>query len=160
VVVISIITQFDWGTSGTQPSWVYVLINAVALLIIACHCALGLAAAISIMVSNGHVATQGVLYLDVATIEILRNVIVLIVDKTGTLTEGRPAFEQAIPAGDTEADEVLRLAASLDQGSEHPLADAIVNAARERGLNLSAVNDFESGSGIGVRGHVDGKRLA
>src|SRR5690606_4068604 len=85
---------------------------------------------------------------------------VLIVDKTGTLTEGRPVFEQAIPAGDTEAAEVLRLAASLDQGSEPPLADAIVSAAREQGLSLSAVNEFESGSGIGVRGQVDGKHLA
>src|SRR3546814_7478838 len=99
----------------------------------------------SIMVATGRGATQGVLFRDAAAIENLRKVDVLIVDKTGTLTEGRPAFEQAIPAGDTEADEVLRLAASLDQGSEHPLADAIVSAAREQGLSLSAVSEFESG---------------
>lgn len=160
VVAIAIITFFVWGTFGPQPSWVYGLINAVAVLIIACPCALGLATPMSIMVATGRGATQGVLFRDAAAIENLRKVDVLIVDKTGTLTEGRPAFEQAIPAGDTEAAEVLRLAASLDQGSEHPLADAIVKAARERGLSLSAVNDFESGSGIGVRGQVEGKHLA
>jgi len=160
VVVIAIITLFVWGIFGPQPSWVYGLINAVAVLIIACPCALGLATPMSIMVATGRGATQGVLFRDAAAIENLRKVDTLIVDKTGTLTEGRPAFEQAIPVGDTEADEVLRLAASLDQGSEHPLADAIVNAAREQGLSLSTVNDFESGSGIGVRGQVEGKRLA
>jgi len=129
------------------------------VLIIACPCALGLATPMSIMVATGRGATQGILFRDAAAIENFRKVDTLIVDKTGTLTEGRPAFEQAIPTGNTEADEVLRLAASLDQGSEHPLADAIVNAARERGLALSAVDNFESGSGIGVRGHVEGKRL-
>jgi Cu+-exporting ATPase len=90
----------------------------------------------------------------------MRKVDTLIVDKTGTLTEGRPAFEQVVPVSGISADEVLRIAASLDQGSEHPLADAIVAAARERGLNLSPVDEFESGSGIGVRGLVEGKRLA
>lgn len=159
VVAIAIITLFVWGMFGPQPSWVYGLINAVAVLIIACPCTLGLATPMSIMVATGRGATQGVLFRDAAAIENFRKVDTLIIDKTGTLTEGRPAFEQAIPAGDTEADEVLRLAASLDQGSEHPLADAIVNAARERGLVLSTVNNFESGSGIGVRGQVDGKRL-
>ncbi|CAM5378591.1 Cu+-exporting ATPase OS=Eoetvoesiella caeni OX=645616 GN=DFR37_104291 PE=3 SV=1 [Eoetvoesiella caeni] len=159
VVAIAIITLFVWGMFGPQPSWVYGLINAVAVLIIACPCALGLATPMSIMVATGRGATQGILFRDAAAIENFRKVDTLIVDKTGTLTEGRPAFEQAIPTGNTEADEVLRLAASLDQGSEHPLADAIVNAARERGLALSAVDNFESGSGIGVRGHVEGKRL-
>ncbi|PLC47943.1 copper-translocating P-type ATPase [Pollutimonas subterranea] len=160
VVAIAIITLFVWGLFGPQPSWVYGLINAVAVLIIACPCALGLATPMSIMVATGRGATQGVLFRDAAAIENFRKVDTIIVDKTGTLTEGRPAFEQAIPAGDMDASEVLRLAASLDQGSEHPLADAIVNAAREQGLVLSAVNDFESGSGIGVRGQVEGKRLA
>lgn len=160
VVAIAIITLFVWGLFGPQPSWVYGLINAVAVLIIACPCALGLATPMSIMVATGRGATQGVLFRDAAAIENLRKVDILIVDKTGTLTEGRPAFEQAIPADDMNADEVLRLAASLDQGSEHPLADAIVNAARERGLKLSAVSNFESGSGIGVRGQVEGKHLA
>ncbi|PLC48112.1 copper-translocating P-type ATPase [Pollutimonas subterranea] len=160
VVAIAIVTLFVWGIFGPQPSWVYGLINAVAVLIIACPCALGLATPMSVMVATGRGATQGVLFRDAAAIENLRKVDTLIVDKTGTLTEGRPAFEQAIPAGDMEADEVLRLAASLDQGSEHPLADAIVDAARKQGMALSPVFDFESGSGIGVRGQVDGKMLA
>src|SRR5690625_5683578 len=107
----------------------------------------------SIMVATGRGATQGVLFRDAAAIENLRKVDTLIVDKTGTLTEGRPAFDQAVSA------EILRLAASLDQGSEHPLADAIVSAARERNLVLSPVDDFDSGSGIGVRGKVEGKTL-
>lgn len=160
VVVIAVVTLIVWGMVGPQPSWVYGLVNAVAVLIIACPCALGLATPMSIMVATGRGATQGILFRDAAAIENFRRVDTLIVDKTGTLTEGRPAFEQAVPVGDaTTADEVLRLAASLDQGSEHPLAHAIVQAARERGLALAAVDDFESGSGIGVRGHVDGKRL-
>src|SRR3546814_9840465 len=111
----------------------------------------------SIMVATGRGATQGVLFRDAAAIENFRKVDTLIVDKTGTLTEGRPAFEQAIPAGDADADEVLRLAASLDQGSEHPLADAIVNAAREQGLSLSAVHDFASATGIGLQGREIGR---
>ncbi len=160
VVAIAISTLFVWGIFGPQPSWVYGLINAVAVLIIACPCALGLATPMSIMVATGRGATQGILFRDAAAIENLRKVDTLIVDKTGTLTEGRPAFDKAVSAGELEVDEVLRLAASLDQGSEHPLADAIVDAAREQGLNLSPVNNFESGSGIGVRGEVDGKRLA
>src|SRR5690625_2457876 len=159
VVVIAVVSLFVWGVFGPQPSWVYGLINAVAVLIIACPCALGLATPMSVMVATGRGATQGVLFRDAAAIENLRKVDTLIVDKTGTLTEGRPAFDQAVPAGDITADEVLRIAASLDQGSEHPLADAIVNAARERGLSLSPLDDFESGSGIGVRGRVDDKML-
>ncbi|MEA3301169.1 MAG: heavy metal translocating P-type ATPase [Pseudomonadota bacterium] len=160
VVVIAITTFFVWGVFGPQPSWVYGLINAVAVLIIACPCALGLATPMSVMVATGRGATQGVLFRDAAAIENLRKVDTLIVDKTGTLTEGRPVFDQAVSAGNMDADEVLRIAASLDQGSEHPLADAIVSAARERGLNLSPVEEFESGSGIGVSGRVDGKPLA
>jgi len=161
VVIIAVVTLIVWGVVGPQPSWVYGLVNAVAVLIIACPCALGLATPMSIMVATGRGATQGILFRDAAAIENFRRVDTLIVDKTGTLTEGRPTFEQAVPAGDaTRADEVLRLAASLDQGSEHPLAHAIVQAARERGFTLSAMDNFESGSGIGVRGHVDGKRLA
>lgn len=159
VVVIAIVTFFVWGLIGAQPSWVYGLINAVSVLIIACPCALGLATPMSIMVATGKGATQGVLFRDAAAIENFRKVDTLIVDKTGTLTEGRPTFEQAIPAGNISADEVLRLAASLDQGSEHPLAHAIVEAARERSLPLSVVHEFESDSGIGVRGEVDAKRL-
>ena len=159
VVAIAVITFFVWGFWGPQPSWVYGLINAVAVLIIACPCALGLATPMSIMVATGRGATHGVLFRDAAAIENFRKVDTLIVDKTGTLTEGRPAFEQAIPVQGGTADEVLRLGASLDQGSEHPLAEAIVSAAREQGVALAMVEEFESGSGIGVRGTVEGKRL-
>lgn len=160
VVAIAIITFFVWGIWGPQPSWVYGLINAVAVLIIACPCALGLATPMSIMVATGRGATHGVLFRDAAAIENFRKVDTLIVDKTGTLTEGRPTFEQAVPVEGGTADEVLRLAASLDQGSEHPLADAIVSAARGQGIELATVDEFESGTGIGVRGTVEGKRLA
>jgi Cu+-exporting ATPase len=160
VIAIAVLTLLGWGFFGPEPSWVYGFINAVALLIIACPCALGLATPMSIMVATGKAATQGVLFRDAAAIEHLRKVDTLIVDKTGTLTEGKPAFRDVIGTGRYEATEVLRLAASLDQGSEHPLADAIVRAAREKGLTLSSVADFESGSGIGVRGRVAGARVA
>jgi Cu+-exporting ATPase len=160
VVAIAIATFFAWGLFGPEPSWVYGLINAVAVLIIACPCALGLATPMSIMVATGRAATRGILFRDAAAIEHFRKVDTLIVDKTGTLTEGKPAFDRAVPASGFTADEVLRLAASLDQGSEHPLADAIVQAARAKGLALAKADDFESSSGIGVRGHVEGRRIA
>jgi Cu+-exporting ATPase len=160
VVAIAVLTFFAWGFFGPEPSWVFGLINAVSVLIIACPCALGLATPMSIMVATGLGATKGVLFRDAAAIENLRKVDTLIIDKTGTLTEGRPAFDRAIPAPGFEADEVLRLAASLDQGSEHPLAETIVRAARERGMTLDKPENFESGSGIGVRGLVAGRQLA
>jgi Cu+-exporting ATPase len=160
VVGIALLTFFAWGFFGPQPSWVYGLITAVTVLIIACPCALGLATPMSIMVATGRAATQGVLFRDAAAIENLCKVDTLIVDKTGTLTEGKPAFEVAVGANGFSEDEVLRLAASLDQGSEHPLAAAIVNAARERKLSLEKAEDFDSASGIGVKGAVGGKSLA
>ncbi len=160
VVVIAVLTFLAWGLLGPQPSWVFGLINAVAVLIIACPCALGLATPMSIMVATGKAATHGVLFRDAAAIEKLREVDTIIVDKTGTLTEGKPAFERAIAAPGFTEDEVLRFAASLDQGSEHPLADAIVRAARERKLALDKPATFESASGIGVRGTVRGRALA
>ena len=160
VVAIAVATFFVWGLFGPEPSWVFGLINAVAVLIIACPCALGLATPMSVMVATGRAATQGVLFRDAGAIEKMREVDTLIVDKTGTLTEGRPAFDTAVAAPGYTADEVLRLAASLDQGSEHPLANAIVSAARAQGLALAKPVDFESGSGIGVRGTVEGRRLA
>ena len=160
VVGIALLTFFAWGLFGPEPGWVFGFINAVAVLIIACPCALGLATPMSIMVATGKAATRGVLFRDAAAIERLRDVDTLIVDKTGTLTKGKPAFDRAVPAPGWTADEVLRLAASLDQGSEHPLADAIVAAARQRGLPLDKAQDFESGSGLGVRGHVGGRALA
>lgn len=160
VVGIAVLTFLGWGFFGPEPSWVYGLINAVAVLIIACPCALGLATPMSVMVATGRGATQGVLFRDAAAIENFRKINTLIIDKTGTLTEGRPAFDRAIPAPGFDADEVLRLAASLDQGSEHPLAETIVRAARERGMALDKPENFESGSGIGVRGQVAGRQLA
>jgi Cu+-exporting ATPase len=160
VVAIALATFFAWGLLVPDQGWVYGMVNAVAVLIIACPCALGLATPMSIMVATGKAATQGVLFRDAAAIEKLRTVDTLIVDKTGTLTEGKPAFERAVPVLGGQPDEVLRLAASLDQGSEHPLADAIVRAARERGLSLDKPESFESSSGIGVRGQVAGRSLA
>jgi Cu+-exporting ATPase len=164
VVGIALLTFVVWGFFGPEPSWVYGLINAVAVLIIACPCALGLATPMSIMVATGKAATQGVLFRDAAAIENFRKVDTLIVDKTGTLTEGKPRFDRTVALADFTEGEVLRLAASLDQGSEHPLAHTIVSAAQERKLVLDKVEDFESSTGIGVVGNiggsVGGKQLA
>ena len=160
VVGLALLSFLAWGLFGPEPSWVYALINAVSVLIIACPCALGLATPMSIMVASGRGATHGVLFRDAAAIENLRKVDTLIVDKTGTLTEGRPTFERAIGHGGFPDNEVLRLAASLDQGSEHPLAAAIVAAAREQALALDTPTRFESGSGVGVQGVVAGRSLA
>jgi Cu+-exporting ATPase len=160
VVASALLTFVGWGLFGPDPSWVYGLINAVAVLIIACPCALGLATPMSIMVATGKAATQGVLFRDAAAIENFRKVDTLIVDKTGTLTEGKPRFDRAMACTGFTEDEILRLAASLDQGSEHPLADAIVQAAHDHGLALDKVDGFESITGIGVRGTVGGKLLA
>jgi len=153
-------TLLGWGLFGPEPRWVYALINAVAVLIIACPCALGLATPMSIMVATGRGATQGVLFRDAAAIENLCKVDTLIMDKTGTLTEGRPTFERAVGFADFSESEVLRLAASLDQGSEHPLAAAIVAAAKQQGLTLDKPEQFDSESGIGVRGVVGSQSLA
>ena len=160
VIAVAVLTFFAWGLYGPEPSWVWGLINAVAVLIIACPCALGLATPMSIMVATGKAATQGILFRDAAAIENLRKVDTLIVDKTGTLTEGKPALDRVIAAAGHGEDEVLRLAASIDQGSEHPLAAAIVRAARERGLALDSPEGFESSSGIGVRGQLAGRAIA
>jgi Cu+-exporting ATPase len=160
VAAIAVLTLLAWGLFGPEPRWVFGMLNAVAVLIIACPCALGLATPMSIMVATGLGATRGVLFRDAAAIEKLRDIDTLIVDKTGTLTEGRPAFDRAVAATGFEAGEVLRLAASLDQGSEHPLAEAIVRAARAQGLTLDAVSNFLSVTGTGVTGEVDGHRLA
>jgi len=160
VVSVAVLTFFAWGLFGPAPSWVFGLINAVAVLIIACPCALGLATPMSIMVATGRGATHGVLFRDAAAIENFRKIDTLIIDKTGTLTEGRPAFERAVPAAGFTEEEVLHLAASLDQGSEHPLADAIVRAARERNFTLEQAEQFDSGSGIGVKGVVAERKLA
>ena len=160
VVSIALMTLLVWGFFGPQPSWVFGFVNAVAVLIIACPCALGLATPMSIMAATGRAATQGVLFRDAAAIERMRSVDTLIVDKTGTLTEGRPAFDRVVPAAGFAAAEVLQIAASIDQGSEHPLAKAIVDEARRHGVALSKPESFESASGIGVRGKVNGCVIA
>ncbi len=159
VVGIALLSFFAWGFFGPEPRWIYGLVNAVAVLIIACPCALGLATPMSIMVATGRAATEGVLFRDAAAIESLRTVNVLIVDKTGTLTQGRPVFDRVIPAKGFSEDAVLTLAASLDQASEHPLARAIVEEAKRRKLILAKAEGFESATGIGVRGVVDGKNV-
>jgi Cu+-exporting ATPase len=160
VVTIAVLTLLGWGLFGPEPSWVYGFVNAVAVLIIACPCALGLATPMSIMAATGRAATQGILFRDAAAIEGMRKVDTLIVDKTGTLTEGRPVFDRAVPAPGFSEQEVLGTAAGIDQGSEHPLAHAIVAEARSRGLALDKPESFESSSGIGVRGAMGGRRIA
>ncbi|MGH6939731.1 copper-translocating P-type ATPase, partial [Hypericibacter sp.] len=160
VLAVAVATLLVWGLAGPEPRWTYAVLNAVAVLIIACPCALGLATPMSIMVATGKGATSGILFRDAEAIESLRTIDTLIVDKTGTLTVGKPAFHSAVAAPGFGEDDLLRYAASLDQGSEHPLADAIVAEARRRGLALGKPEDFESTTGIGVRGRVDGKRVA
>jgi len=156
VVVTAVATFIVWGIWGPEPAMTYALINAVAVLIIACPCALGLATPMSIMVATGKGATAGVLFKDAEAIEVMRKVDTLVVDKTGTLTEGRPALTAVEPLGDRDPDELLRLAAALERSSEHPLAEAIVRGAEERGLDLPEVADFQSVTGKGVEGAVDG----
>jgi P-type Cu+ transporter len=160
VGAIALATFFAWGLFGPAPSWVYGTVNAIAVLIIACPCALGLATPMSIMVATGRAATSGVLFKDAEAIEHLREVDTLILDKTGTLTVGRPAFQGVVAATGVQEEKVLRVAATLDQGSEHPLADAIVAEARRCGIALGTATEFESSTGIGVRGKVSGSTAA
>ncbi len=160
VVSVAILTLLLWGLFGPSPSWVYGLINAVAVLIIACPCALGLATPMSIMVATGKAAQQGVLFRDAAAIENLRRVDTLIVDKTGTLTEGKPALGRIVTVSEHTEEQILTLAASLDQGSEHPLAATLVAAARTYGYKLSKAEGFRALAGLGVIGSVSGTRLA
>ena len=159
VLAIAVATLLVWGLFGPEPSWTYALLNAVAVLIIACPCALGLATPMSVMVATGRAAQAGVLFRDAQALERLRDVDTLIVDKTGTLTEGRARFFDLLAGNNFTGPEVLRLAASLDAGSEHPLAAAIVAEAHARKIPLSAADAFESITGLGVRGRVDGRSL-
>ena len=160
VLAAAVITFFVWGLLGPEPAWNYAVVNAVAVLIIACPCALGLATPMSIMVATGRAAHAGVLFRDAEAIERLRTIDTLIVDKTGTLTEGRPAFRDAQAMEGWKQDELLQLAASLEQGSEHPLAAAIVAEARRRGLVLEAASDFDAVTGRGVRGNIGARAVA
>ncbi len=160
VVVIAVITFIAWGLWGPEPRLAHALINAVAVLIIACPCALGLATPVSIMVGTGRGATMGVLIKNAEALETMCRVDTLVVDKTGTLTEGKPGLVGLEPAAGFDADTVLHLAASLEQASEHPLAAAIVAGAKARGLTLGRPEDFESRTGQGVLGRIDGRRVA
>ncbi|GJM10060.1 MAG: copper-translocating P-type ATPase [Lysobacteraceae bacterium] len=160
VLAVAASTFVGWGLFGPEPAWTFAIVNAVAVLIIACPCALGLATPMSIMVATGRAAQSGVLFRDAEAIERLRTVDTVIVDKTGTLTEGKPAFRKVITTGRWNENDVLRLAASLDQGSEHPLAAAILSEADRRKLTLNEASSFDSKSGIGVIGKVDSHELA
>ncbi len=159
VLAVATATFLAWGVFGPEPSWTYAVLNAVSVLIIACPCALGLATPMSVMVATGRAALSGVLFRDAEAIEKLRDIDTLFMDKTGTLTEGKPAFRAAVPAAGFDEVTVLRLAASLDTGSEHPLAQAIVAEARRREIPLSTAETFESGTGLGVSGRVEGQAL-
>jgi Cu+-exporting ATPase len=160
VIVIAIAAFITWALVGPDPRMAHAIINAVAVLIIACPCALGLATPMSIMVATGRGATIGVLFRNAEAIEILRKVDTLVVDKTGTLTEGKPKLVSVVPAGNVDEATVLRLAATLERASEHPLAAAIVAGASDRGVKLTEVAGFESVTGKGVRGTVEGRKVA
>ncbi len=160
VVLIAITTMTVWGFWGPEPRLAHAIVNAVAVLIIACPCALGLATPMSIMVGTGKGATIGVLIKNAEALETLEKVDVLVVDKTGTLTEGKPKLVSVRSVAGFDDDEILQLAASLERVSEHPLAEAIVQGAIEKNIQLMTTLDFESVTGKGVTGHVDGHRVA
>jgi Cu+-exporting ATPase len=160
VVGIAVLTFVVWALIGPEPRLAHALINAVAVLIIACPCALGLATPMSIMVATGKGATQGVLFKNAEAIEVMRQIDTLVVDKTGTLTEGKPQLVTLLTVEGGDENRLLQLAASLERGSEHPLAAAIVGAAQERDVALTAVTEFASLTGRGVSGRVDGRSVA
>jgi len=159
VLFVAVLTFALWWWLGPEPRLAFAVVNAVAVLIIACPCALGLATPMSIMVGVGRGAREGILVKDAAALERLEKVTTLLVDKTGTLTEGRPHFSLAITAGEERPDELLQIGASLEQSSEHPLAAAVVKAANDKNLPLLPVELFESITGGGVAGIVAGKKV-
>jgi len=160
VIVIAIVTFLAWGTIGPQPRFAHAIVNAVAVLIIACPCALGLATPVAVMVGTGRGAHAGVLIRNAEALETLEKVDTLLLDKTGTLTEGKPRVTGITPAGAFNADQLLYLAAALERASEHPLAHAIVDAAEERRLQLADVDEFHSLGGKGITGKVGGHEIA
>ena len=159
-MLVAVATFVAWAIWGPEPRLAYGLVNAVAVLIIACPCALGLATPMSIMVGTGRGALAGVLIRNAEALEILEKVDTLVVDKTGTLTEGRPRLRAVVPVADADEGEVLRLAASVEVGSEHPLAAAIVEGAEARGIKPVAADDFRSVTGKGVVARVGGHAVA
>jgi Cu+-exporting ATPase len=160
VIVAAVITFVVWAVAGPDPRLAHAIVNAVAVLIIACPCALGLATPMSIMVGTGRGATSGVLIKNAEALEVLERIDTLIVDKTGTLTEGRPRLTSVFPLNGIDESDLLRLAASLERGSEHPLAAAIVTAAQHRNLTLTEAADFKSITGKGVAGKIEQKIVA
>jgi Cu+-exporting ATPase len=160
VVAIAIVTAIVWAMFGPEPRMAHAIVNAVAVLIIACPCALGLATPMSIMVATGKGATVGVLFRDAEAIEVMRKVDTLVVDKTGTLTVGRPKLISVKTAASFDESQLLRFAATLEAASEHPLAAAIVEGAIERGISPAKAEQFESVTGKGVKGHIDAHAVA
>jgi len=160
VILVALATFFAWTIFGPEPNLVYGLISSVTVLLIACPCALGLATPMSIMVGTGKGAQYGVLIKDAAALEKLVEISTLVVDKTGTLTEGKPRLESVLSFSDTPEEELIGLAASLELGSEHPLANALVKAAKDRSLQLKKVKDFQSHTGKGITGVINNQRVA
>ncbi|HXZ41847.1 MAG TPA: heavy metal translocating P-type ATPase [Terriglobales bacterium] len=160
VIGTAVVTFMVWGTVGPQPRLAHALVNAVAVLIIACPCALGLATPMAIMVGTGRGAHAGVLIRNAEALETLEKVDTLVVDKTGTLTEGKPSVESVVPMSDISDVELVRLVASLEQGSEHPLGSAIVDAAKANNISLVGATEFQSRTGLGVSGKVNGRIVA
>jgi Cu+-exporting ATPase len=158
VILSAVVTFIVWALAGPEPRFVHALVNAVAVLIIACPCALGLATPMSVMVGTGRGATAGVLLKNAEALELLEKIDTIVVDKTGTLTEGKPRLTSVVPLGGFDPDRMLSAAASLERSSEHPLAAAIVAGAAEKNLPLPTAGDFDSVPGRGIRGSADGAR--
>lgn len=159
VIVVAILTFAVWAIWGPEPAYIFAFVNAVSVLIIACPCALGLATPMSIMVGTGRMAQSGILVKDARAIEEMNKVTTLIIDKTGTITEGKPSLKAFQSFGNYKNNEILQIAASIDANSEHPLAAAIVKGAKERGVEIIKVEDFESMTGKGVQGRYQGKKI-
>ncbi|PKN14684.1 MAG: copper-translocating P-type ATPase, partial [Deltaproteobacteria bacterium HGW-Deltaproteobacteria-24] len=160
VVMVAILTYIVWYFFGPQPSLAFALINAVAVLIIACPCALGLATPISIMVGTGRGALEGVLIKNAEALEIMEKIDTVVVDKTGTLTVGKPEISLVVEFNDFKEEEILRFAACVEQDSEHPLANAVVKKAKEKKLNIDRANNFKYLTGKGITAEVDSKAIA
>jgi Cu+-exporting ATPase len=160
VVLIAILSFGIWSVYGPAPAMGFALLNAVAVLIIACPCALGLATPMSIMVGTGRGAQAGVLVKNAEALELLEKIDTLVIDKTGTLTEGKPRLVAVETSGEMDENALLRFAAALERGSEHPLAESIVQGAEERGIELPDAVNFQSHTGMGVTGEVEGRRVA
>jgi len=159
VIAVAVLTFLAWSLFGPEPRLAHALVNAIAVLIIACPCALGLATPMSIMVGTGRGARAGVLIKNAEALEVLEKVDTLVFDKTGTLTEGKPTVESVVTVAAIDETELIRLVASLEQGSEHPLGSAIVAAARQNNIALASVSDFQSQTGLGISGKVNGKTV-